>query len=86
MQKIPWLGRSPRGGQGNPLQYSCLGNPMEGEIGGLQTMGSQRIGRDLATEHTCENKRSTLLANVKYTTLHYYSHHAEHRAPEITHF
>ena len=54
MQKIPWLGRSPRGGQGNPLQYSCLGNPMEGEIGGLQTMGSQRIGRDLATEHTCK--------------------------------
>ena len=24
---IPWLGRSPRGGQGNPLQYSCLDNP-----------------------------------------------------------
>ena len=24
---IPWLGRPPRGGQGNPLQYSCLENP-----------------------------------------------------------
>ena len=23
------LGRSPGGGNGNPLQYSCLGNPME---------------------------------------------------------
>ena len=23
------LGRSPRGGNGNPLQYSCLGNPMD---------------------------------------------------------
>ena len=23
------LGRSPRGGRGNPLQYSCLENPME---------------------------------------------------------
>ena len=22
------LGRSPGGGKGNPLQYSCLGNPM----------------------------------------------------------
>ena len=22
-------GRSPRGGNGNPLQYSCLGNPMD---------------------------------------------------------
>ena len=26
---IPELGRSLRGGQGNPLQYSCLGNPMD---------------------------------------------------------
>ena len=24
---IPRLGRSPGGGQGNPLQYSCLENP-----------------------------------------------------------
>ena len=28
---IPGLGRSPGGGHGNPLQYSCLGNPMDGE-------------------------------------------------------
>ena len=26
---IPGLGRSPREGNGNPLQYSCLGNPMD---------------------------------------------------------
>ena len=26
---IPGLGRSPRGGQGNALQYSCLENPYE---------------------------------------------------------
>ena len=25
---IPGLGRYPGGGNGNPLQYSCLGNPM----------------------------------------------------------
>ena len=25
---IPGWGRSPGGGHGNPLQYSCLGNPM----------------------------------------------------------
>ena len=25
------LGRSPGGGNGNPLQYSCLGNPMNRE-------------------------------------------------------
>ena len=26
---IPGLGRSPGGGDGNPLQYSCLENPMD---------------------------------------------------------
>ena len=26
---IPGLGRSPGGGNGNPLQCSCLGNPMD---------------------------------------------------------
>ena len=26
---IPGSGRSPGGGHGNPLQYSCLENPME---------------------------------------------------------
>ena len=28
---IPGLERSPGGGNGNPLQYSCLGNPMDRE-------------------------------------------------------
>ena len=27
----PGLGRSPEGGNGNPLQYSCLENPMDRE-------------------------------------------------------
>ena len=25
----PWVGKSPGGGNGNPLQYSYLGNPMD---------------------------------------------------------
>ena len=28
---ISGSGRSPEGGNGNPLQYSCLGNPMDRE-------------------------------------------------------
>ena len=28
---IPGSGRSPGEGNGNPLQYSCLGNPMDRE-------------------------------------------------------
>ena len=38
---IPGLGRSPGEGNGNPLQYSCLENPMREEPSGLQSMGSQ---------------------------------------------
>ena len=29
MGSIPGWGRSPGGGNGNPLQYSCLENPMD---------------------------------------------------------
>ena len=32
---IPGSGRCPGGGHDNPLQYSCLENPMDGEPGGL---------------------------------------------------
>ena len=39
---IPGWGRSPGGGHGSPLQYSCLENPMDGEAR-LQSMGWQRF-------------------------------------------
>ena len=45
-------GRSPGGGNGNPLQCSCLGNPMNRGAWQLQSIGLQRVGHDLATEHT----------------------------------
>ena len=35
-----------REGNGTPLQCSCLENPMDGEPGGLQSMGSLRVGQD----------------------------------------
>ena len=38
---IPGLRRPPTGGNVNPLQYSCLGNPMDRAARGLQSMGSQ---------------------------------------------
>ena len=36
-------------GNGNPLQYSCLENPMDGGAGRLPSMGSLRVGYDWAT-------------------------------------
>ena len=45
----PWVGRSSGEGNGNPLQYSCLENPMAEEPGRLQSMGSQRVRHDWVT-------------------------------------
>ena len=41
---IPGLGKSPGGGNGYPLQYSCLENSEEPD--GVQSVGSQRIGHN----------------------------------------
>ena len=40
------LGRSPGGGHGNPLQYSCLEIPWTEEPGGLWSIGLQRVQHD----------------------------------------
>ena len=40
----PGLGRSPGGGNGNLLQYSCLENPVD--RGAWQALGSPRVGHD----------------------------------------
>ena len=38
--------RSAGGGHGDPLQCSCLENPMDRGAGGLQPTGSQRVGHE----------------------------------------
>ena len=38
---IPGSGRAPGGGHGNPLQYSCLEDPMDRGAWGLQSTASQ---------------------------------------------
>ena len=43
---IPRLGRFPGEGNGSPLQYSCLENPMIAEPGRLLSMGLQRVRHD----------------------------------------
>ena len=46
MGSVPGSGRSPGEGNGNPLKYSYLGNPMDRVAGGLSSMGSHRVGHD----------------------------------------
>ena len=43
---ISGLGRSPGGGSGNPLQYSCLRNSRDRGAWLVQSMGLQRVGHD----------------------------------------
>ena len=67
---IPGLGRSPAGGDGNPPQYSCLGNPMD--------RGAWR-----ATVHGVAKSRTRLslhayhdIERLNYVTLDNLPHHS----------
>ena len=52
LASIPGLGRSPGGGHGNPLQYSCLEN-LHGQrsLAGYSPW-DHRVGNDCATKHS----------------------------------
>ena len=47
---IPGSGRPPGEGNGNPLQYSCLENPMNRGAWWATVRGVARVGHDLATK------------------------------------
>ena len=47
---IPESGRSTGGGDGNPLQYPCLGNPMDRGAWQATDHGITRVEHDLATK------------------------------------
>ena len=55
---IAGSGRPPGDGNGNPLQYLAWRIPWTEEPGGLQSMGSQRVGNDRT--HT-QHGRETLV-------------------------
>ena len=40
---MPRLVNSPGRGNGNPLQYSCLGNPMERSVAGYSAWGHKEL-------------------------------------------
>ena len=50
---IPGSGRSPGGGHGNPLQYSCLENPHgQRNLAGYSSQGHKESDRTEVTQHT----------------------------------
>ena len=54
MAQVQFLGRedSPGRGHGNPLQYSCLENPMDRGAWWVIIHGSQRVRTQLVTKRT----------------------------------
>ena len=42
----PWVGSSPGGGHGNPLQYPCLEDPMDRGAWRARVHGSQTAGHN----------------------------------------
>ena len=47
---IPRLGRLPGEGNDNPVQYSCLKNPMDRGVWQAAVHGVTRVGHDLVTK------------------------------------
>ena len=78
---VPGSGRSPGEGNGNPLQFSSLENPMNRGVWQATSMGSQKVRQSWAHTHmTCliQYKRLTICyqfsclffcANLLYTLL-----------------
>ena len=50
MGLIPGSRRSPREGNGNPCQYSCLGNHGQRSLTGYNLWGHKRVRHDLVTK------------------------------------
>ena len=64
---IPGSGKSPGGGNGNLLQYPCLGNPMDRGAWQVTTHG---VAKELdMTEHACTKNLTSLKAVWKRNQL-----------------
>ena len=56
----PWIGKIPWRMKWQPTPVFLPGKSMDREEpGGLQSMGSQRVRNDLATEQTCSSHSTT---------------------------
>ena len=61
---VPGSGRSLGGGNGNPLQYSCLDNPVDRGTRQAVAMWSQRVRHE---RHSCTHHGPKYLPIFHYT-------------------
>ena len=62
---IPGSGRSPGGGKATLSNLLAWRTPRTKEPGGLQSVGSQRVGHDLSTKQQRQLKRTVSLTEVR---------------------
>ena len=63
---IPGLGRSPGEGNDNPLQYSCLGNPMHRRAWWAAVHGVTKESDTAATKQQQHGLQSVHIQNLIY--------------------
>ena len=61
---IPVSGRSCGDENGNPIQYSCLGDPMDTGAWQARVHGSQGDGHNWVTKHTCTESIDSITDTV----------------------
>ena len=65
---IPGLGRSPGGGHGNPLQYSCLENPTDRSLAGYSPRDCKELDTTerMSMQHTALKLAKLLNSNISH--------------------
>ena len=71
MGSIPGSGRSPGEGNGNPLQYSCMENPMDTGVWRASLWGRKRVRHDLAIKQ--QNKSDNTILSCQVHSKNHYS-------------
>ena len=66
---IPGSGRSPGEGNGNPLQYSCLENPMDGEASQATVHGVTKSRTQLNDNNDTHPERDTIPLISRFVSL-----------------
>ena len=66
---ISGCGKSPREGNGNPLQYSCLGNPMDRGAWRATVRGVVRVRHDLVTKQQHQISHCIQALHLLYPSL-----------------
>ena len=67
---IPWLGRSPGEGNGNSVQDSCLGNPMDRGVWWIQAHGVARESDINKQQLYSRHHTLTRLSSLIFTAIH----------------